>query len=464
MIFGKIKKFFSKNPLIKEEAGFSLLEVLLSVGVFGAIAVGFVQMSEDYIIEKKAISAAEHMSAIHEAAYENALQNFDAIHTAAGLVGNAFVFDPDGDNDSIDDLVAAGFLPTTFNAVNSYGRDVVVIYRNAGNENLLVTPNISDRLEIIVTTVGNPIDEQQAILVSQNIGGYAGVWSAIDRDVGAGDTTDDFVGVYGVWSTPDAPIQAALTAAAIPFAVPAVGTAHFATYRHVNHSDEVGDYLYRTAVPGLAEANRMRVDIDMNNYNIDGVDNLDINGNLTVRNVASFQGVMGARGDINVGGTFFATGDVTGGQLSNAGGAVMSTDVQNDLTATNVDMSLATNQTTINTQTLNTTRLDTGEFSTQDITVDQMMADDNTGFLATNMDVSNIIANGGGVGDRGRVEAFRIDGAGATTVNVNNSLHSQGVNSTGATLGVGNGRLFIDGPLDVQQLNVTTEFHCDEGC
>ncbi|MBK68053.1 MAG: hypothetical protein CMP22_07995 [Rickettsiales bacterium] len=467
-IIEKIKSWLEKITIIKKDDGFTLLEVLLSIGAFSAIAVGFVQMTEDYLIEKKALSAADHMKRIHDAAYEFTVQNFDAMHTALGAVGNVAVLDFDADNDSVDELVAAGFLPPTFTSVNSYGRNVIVLLRNAGNENLLALPALHDRLEIILLTIGDPISDQQAVRVAQNLGGYAGVWSGIDRDVTVpGDTTDDIVGVYGVWDLPVGGIQALLGG---NITAPNNTQAHIATYRHINQSDEAGDYLYRDTVAGLPEANRMRVDIDMNNFNVDGVDNLNINGDLTVRNVASFQGVMGVRGNTNINGVLSTDGGVTGTTFNPEGGAVFATDIGNDLNAGTVSMAGATGQTTINTQNLQTNTLETGQLTTQTVSVQQAVSTPTTNILATNIDVSNIVASSGGLGgNRGRVEAYIIDGANSANLNTNgaNGVHTQGIDSPGGNLTSGQGQLRIDGPLDVNRLHFTggaNEFHCDKGC
>lgn len=463
-----IKKWKQKlQRFAKQEDGFSLLEILLSVGAFGLIALGFVEMTQDYIEERQALSAANHMQEIHEAAYEYVLDNFDAIHTPLG-VGNAVVLDIDNDQESVDELIAGGYLPQTYSSLNSYSRDVIVLFRNAGNENLGAVPPLSDRLEIILITAGDALDEQRVIKSAQELGGYAGLWSAIDRDAGAGTTVNSLIGTFGIWQVPAGPIQAALNAGGFTnngganFSAPAIGQAHLVTYRHINQNDSLGDYLYRVPVAGAPEANRMMVDIDMNNFNVDGVDNANINGDLLVRNVASFQGVVGARGTTNVAGSLLSDGNASANATAPQGAAVYSTDIANNANAQNVDMAAATGETVVNTATINTGTLDATELSGETVNVDTMTSATNSSFLATNIDVSNLIVSGNGA--NGRLETNTLDGGGGTNVQVNQSVEVQSLNTPSGSLDIPNNGLRVEGDLSIGTMQFGNRFTCNEGC
>lgn len=289
---------------IQQEEGFTLLEVLLSVAIFGFIALSLVQMSQDYIQGKRSTVAAEHMKTIHNAAYRYIMENFQNIYTAQlggdGGVGTTLLIPIENDGVSTHYIKRnPDLLPANFNATSPFGQTVVVLLRNAGNRNI----------EVVSMSTGRPAPEKQVEAAASSLGGYGGFWSAVDRDPGAATTSNLVIGAYGMWSVP----VTALTTPVWPgVESPTVNEGgYLASYQWINYTNEIGDYLYRIALPLAPEANAMMTNIDMNNYNIDGADNVDLFGeggattSLTVLSSATMQG------SATVSGTSSVTGDLT---------------------------------------------------------------------------------------------------------------------------------------------------------
>ena len=448
-----------KIAMFSNEDGFSLLEMLLALSAFSAIALGFVEMSEDYLLQKRAITVSEHIEEIHDAAGEFVDDNFDALYALIPAVGDTILVDGMGGataNTSTDDLIANGYLPATFQSQNVLNNDVLVILRNAG----LAGAGLTERMEVFTFTSGDPINEDIAIEAAYEIGGFSGIWSGMDRDVNPGvpqTTTDDVVNLFGLWQFPIANLNLAVNAPAI--VAPTVGDreAHLFTYRFVNHNDGLGDYLYRVNVPGIPDANTMYQDIEMNAFNVDGIDNFDIDGDVSADNVSAV-GVVGTRGNVTVT-SLLTSGDVSGVSLQPNAAGIYTTDVTLDINAGDVDMSGATNGTAVNiTGDFTADSLDASDVSvTNTTTVDALQATGDTNFAVVNMEITDMLMTGTTQLVVGTLNA------GGADVSVTGNADGEGLSAVSGGVTFSNGA-FVEGNAVFNSVSGLTRFTCDDGC
>ena len=91
-----------------------------------------------------------------------------------------------------------------------------------------------------------------------------------------------------------------------------------ATLGRFDHGGVYGDALYRVAIPGFAEANRMEADLDMNGHDIAGAGALEA-GTLEVETDLEAGGDLAVTGDLLVGRAVRAAGTVeAGGEMTAA--------------------------------------------------------------------------------------------------------------------------------------------------
>lgn len=443
------------NSAIKQEEGFTLLEILLSLGIFAFIALSLVQASQDYVQDKRSIVAAEHMKTVHKAAYTYIMDNFEDIYNVGlgGTIGtgNTMLIPIENDGTSIHYLKRdPDLLPSNFNARSPFGQTVVVLLRNAGNRNI----------EVVSMSTGRPIAERQVEAAASALGGYGGFWSAVDRNPDAATTTDSVIGAYGMWSVP----VAGLTTPTWPAAnSPTLdGGAYLASYQWINYTNEIGDYLYRVALPLAPEANAMMTAIDMNNYNIDGADDVAVGGNMIVQSGATLAG------SARVTGTTAVTGDLT---VSTAGvqgfvkngttlagsvdtttaidsvnfirdaAGVDATDivVGNTITATGSASGIET----INAETTEASGLTLTNADMLAVTIDVNQINVPAGTVETNL------VNGGSITTNGIASVETLGGNGTTTINGSTFILNDSV---------------VNGNVTIQNGAAAGQFSCDIGC
>lgn len=439
----QMKAFFVDN--VYQQKGFSLLEMLLSVGVIGFIALGFVQMTKDFIDEKQSISAAEHINVIHEAAYDfimdTSTNNFAGIHGAlANNTGQEILFA---------DLIAGNYLDAGFNQRNSFGRDVrVIAYRVNGGG--------TDVLQILTTTSGAPINQAQALQIAQNLGGKGGLWLEIAGDPTGRYNNNAVVGTYGMWTVPENALATTL-GSAITAPDTQGQTAHVTAYSFVNFENELGDYLYRTNVPGSTLSNRMAVNIDMSNNNLRGVDDLVIAGTLTVDDVADFRGSARVGGALSVIGDITTNGDVESQNGLVTTGAATPINIDDDFTSDVIRFTGTGGIQRINSSDSQFNTLSTIELSASDIGVDAVDVNNVGSFLAVDVDVDDISITGANA----RFEVGQVNGGG--TLDVTGDIDTQSVG--GAAQFTSNG-VDINGIAFLPTITFSPggSFTCDSGC
>ncbi len=286
------------------EAGFSLIEVLLSISIGALIILGAVRISQDWAERVRHREEASYLIAVNEAAKSYVATNFGAIVQDGFLETITDISEADnsmlanvGRSLSIPiENNGGGFhlkdgtigLPANFSDTTPLGRTVTVYVRNLGF--------IGDQLTLqVITTTGvddastaRPLTRLAATDIARSIGVEAGIFST-----GAG-CDGAISSVYGNWNLPGSTLNSASalmsgTSAYCPPANVTRGVSDYVVLQdRVTYASMVsGDYLYRVPIAGMPSANRMDTNLDMNQFNIDDVasitvDNMVVQGNVYV--------------------------------------------------------------------------------------------------------------------------------------------------------------------------------------
>ena len=252
--------------------GLSLFGSLLALGLLGMMVLAAALFFETRMLEERARTAARQLTVLSDAAASHASGRFPALLAAVGG-GSAEL--------TLATLRAAGALPAGFSDVGAMGRGYRVLMLAAG----------TDALDLVVTQtvpVGDEAVPASALLAAD---GTARLGVVLPDAAGrlTGPAVDADVSAF----------QAAFGGA------PAAGA--LATLRRLDHRAVYGDQLYRVAVPGFAEANRMETDIDLGGN--------DLIGAATVE-----AGMLTLESDLTVGGDLTVTDDLMVGRALQVSG------------------------------------------------------------------------------------------------------------------------------------------------
>lgn len=242
------------------------------------------------------------------------------------------------------------------------------------------------------------------------------------------------------------------------------GEGYLASYTYVNEAVIAGDYLYRVAVPGNPELNRMHARLDLGNNDVLGADNVEIRNHdgtaLTVNNTVHAQGstIIGGnllvQGDLNVRGTMRAgaltvqPSDPAGGppgMSRNIGNIVVGDRFKTQDLNTGGSVSVANDATLLGATA--------GNVAGQLLTTTHLAAEESAV-------LTGVLANPNNINASGLVQSGQIS---TTTVTAN---------STGVVQGDINANLTVDGALNATGgkiqvqggTNINNLIRCQRGC
>jgi type II secretory pathway pseudopilin PulG/cytoskeletal protein CcmA (bactofilin family) len=375
-----------KHKMAKNrQFGFSLLEILLAVGVLGAIIVGASTITQQWAGGQVTDNAARHMQQIRQAVQEYIRDDFENL-PAGGALCN-----PNPPCNTIAELIAEGYLTAGFPARNPIGQDMTIAYREVnppgGPIQAFIYPD---------PTANDPVDNIR-VMEAVRAGG-AGL-----GHIGEPAPADEAVGFGESWQIDPDPAPPAGFGITTPFNT--ANGSYLTGQVWVSREEFAGPYLLRNDI-GNPDFNTMATDLNMGRNNILNagevtserivVNNLaTIEGNLDVANDTDLNGNVSVEGNITVNEDFIASSatlNVEGGSVSPIGEIEVDTqaDITGKLTANiaEVDNLTVNNEANINELTVT----DTVDANT--ITVNDAMVADriNADFL----NVSNI--NGGSDG------------------------------------------------------------------
>ena len=264
--------------------GLSLFEGLLALGLLGLLVLGAAVFFETRALEERGRLAAVQLSVLAEAAASYAHSRFPALLTQAQAGPSEL---------TLATLKAAGSLTADFSEVDALGRGYRVLMLAAG-------PHAFDLLTAETVNVGDTVRPAAALL----------------------EAAGPRVGLAGPSRLAGPTVDADLASFRAAFAgAPAEGA--LAALRRFDHGTVYGDALYRVAIPGFAEANRMEADLDMAGNAIEGAGTIEA-ASLDVETDLTAGGDLAVTGDLVVGRAVRASGTVEAGGTMTASAARIS--------------------------------------------------------------------------------------------------------------------------------------------
>ena len=261
--------------------GLSLFGALLALGLLGMLVLGATVFFESRALERRGHLAAVQLAVLAEAAASHAHSRFPAL-LAQAQGGPSEL--------TVAGLKAAGALPQEFSETDALGRGYRVLMLAAG----------ADAFDLLVSeTVSEGDTVRPAVALLEAAGPHIGLAGPSRL---SGPTVDAGLGAF----------RAAFSGA------PQEGV--LATLRRFDHGEVFGDALYRVAIPGFAEGNRMEADLDMDGNAIEGAGTIEA-ARLEVETDLEAGGDLTVTGDLLVGRAVRAAGVVEAGERIVAGAA-----------------------------------------------------------------------------------------------------------------------------------------------
>ena len=261
--------------------GLSVFGALLALGLLGMLVLGATVFFETRALEERGRLAAVQLAVLAEAAASHAHSRFPALLIRAQGGPSEL---------TVAALKAAGSLPAEFSEVDALGRGYRVLMLAAGADAF-------DLLAAETVAAGDTVRPVAALL----------------------EAAGPRMGLAGRSRLRGPTVDADLSAFRSAFAgAPAEGA--LAALRRFDHGSVYGDALYRVAIPGFAEANRMEADLDMNGHAIEGAGLIEA-GRLEVETDLEAGGDLTVAGDLVVGRAVRAAGAVEAAGAMTAGSA-----------------------------------------------------------------------------------------------------------------------------------------------
>ncbi|UUW72391.1 shufflon system plasmid conjugative transfer pilus tip adhesin PilV [Pseudomonas oryzihabitans] len=268
------------------QAGFIAVEVLFGLIVLSILAgIGINQLmnrmdSQNYQI------AADQQKQVADAAAKYLKDNFATVYAAAGSTTPAQITPAM--------LRNTNYLPAGFIDTNAFGQTFVVLARRVG----------TNQLESIVLTIGGQtIDEMGTREIAENLGAPGGFVPVANTGI--------VQGVRGGWS---------LTLS--NYGVNP-GAGHTASALFLQDGTLANDYLYRNAIAGKPELNRMNTALNMGGNDLNNAANITASGTASISGDVNAGRNVNASGNVNLNGTVTAGGDLRAGSMYLQGNASM---------------------------------------------------------------------------------------------------------------------------------------------
>lgn len=235
---------FSKRYAKRSQHGIAMLEVLGALAIGAAMLLGLSLAMSTSLDEMKGQQASYYQAQMSAAAQKYIAANAAGLQTALPSAASLRAV-------TVAQLIAGHFLPTGTKSTNVFSQIPCVLVRQpdpAGR------PAQFDAL--VVTTGGKPIPERDLATIAANAGSGGGYISAADTGNAKGAT----------WNSSTAAFRSTTCAGATALSGGAADGGHLASNLFYNGPGQLSsDFLYRNAVPGRPELNRMNTPVRMAN-------------------------------------------------------------------------------------------------------------------------------------------------------------------------------------------------------
>lgn len=240
---------------MKKQAGITLLEVVVALGIMSVVVAGTAALIERSSADTRAAVAAQQLRTVGDAANVYIKDNYTAVAANATATQPALI--------RVSDLVAGGYLTAGATTANAYQQNQCV---------LVLEPSANNLTALVVTEGGTTIDDI-------TLGGVAALIGASGGGIYSSATTT-VRGAMGGWSIATGNYANANhlgqhcdgTAGAVTLAA-----GHPAQALWFADGNITSGFLYRDAVPGHPELNRMNTTLDMNGNAISNAATVQLN-------------------------------------------------------------------------------------------------------------------------------------------------------------------------------------------
>lgn len=274
----------------RKQRGFASLDAIVGLIVLTIVLSLAGRYAIDAANKQDYRIAAEQQKTMSEAFSKYLKDNYAVVLASAGPTTPVQV--------TVAMLQNTNYLPAGFSSTNNFGQTLIGLARK---------PNPNQLEAIVITTGGQAIPELGIRAIAEHLGGPGGFISKLKTGV--------IEGVRGGW-------QVALSNYGVN-----PGAGHTATALFLMGGELANDYLYRNAVPGHPEYNRMNTHLDVGGNNINNAGAITASGNITTTSDVSARNVT-ATGETITGGWFRTKGD-TGWYSEKWGGGIYQSDPDN---------------------------------------------------------------------------------------------------------------------------------------
>jgi len=436
-------------------SGFSLLEMLLTVFIVAGLFIAILNVLQSYGERMLAKSTAEYIQTVSKSV-DNILAipaYYQALYRDADASPNNIIEIPFNNlingftTTSVPNIAipSSDILSAQYSNFTPLKTTISVILRVADNVN-------GQAMEMMIVT-NDRIENAKIERAADFLDGYGGVL----------DNTSSANSSFAAWSIPFASFAGTVWSATVLSNPPSNANGiYLVYYKHRPFDDIAGDYLYRQAVLGKPELNRMYSALNMGNNNILGVDDLNTQGDLDVSAKVIINGNMRVGGN-----AILENSDLTAGELFSArnatirgtgGGTTGNLNVQGN---SNIDRLRSSAR--LEAQQAS---FEAGFDTSSDLRVDTAKVTNNI-TSQQNINVTNLSSTAGAGGNGlniisgGQFNADSVTVTGGFNVNGSNDVGT--LNAIARQNATFNGGVRAD-TISIGTLNTATFGRCDNGC
>ncbi|HHK5074435.1 TPA: shufflon system plasmid conjugative transfer pilus tip adhesin PilV [Pseudomonas aeruginosa] len=263
----------------KRSSGFISIELMIALVVIAIATAGGISVLMSYLDGLDEQHAAQQQLQVAKAAEKYLKDNFSTVLASAGATAPAVI--------TVPMLHNTRYLPAGFRDTNIYGQQYQVLARKPA----------ANQLETLIVTTGGQVASELSIRrIAQLMGATGGYISKTNTSIAQGAAW--LVALSNFGSAP--------------------GAGHLATALFFQDGAIANEYLYRNAVPGHPELNRMNTTLDMGGNNIAAAGAITASGNITTSADISARNVT-ATGTVKAGTADVAGETYTGGWFRTRG-------------------------------------------------------------------------------------------------------------------------------------------------
>jgi prepilin-type N-terminal cleavage/methylation domain-containing protein len=356
-----------KKNIPASQSGFTLLELLLVVGVAAVLMLGAAQMVRSWATTQSAKGAGTQLQNITSMVNEFVVANWSTLSQTDNIMNDASWVDLQTT------LINGGMVdPNTSQILSPIGTPLQIAFQ-------IDTADPTNRIFRTIIFSTRPLPNGKVTAAARQGGAYAGTWTSFPD-------TANIYGAYGQWAeNPNILLGAPIN---LP-TPPTQEEGYLVSVFEIEETQAIGPYLYRDVIPNAPDANSMGTSLDMDGNDITGLNsletetlsvldtanfnNMNVTGNTQFPNGITVDGMLVSNGSMSVSGDMNLASPLTVAGTVNTGALNVATLQANQVEAASIDTPSLTinngNLTVDGNVDLGTGTLTTGTMSATDCVV-----------------------------------------------------------------------------------------------